>query len=369
MDQPNFRWGILGTAQIAKKNWLAIRNTHNGLVTAVASRALERSRHFIEECQAEAGFSTPPRAVGSYEELIAAPDVDGLYIPLPTGIRKEWVMRAAAAGKHVVCEKPCALSVADLREMLEACRQHQVQFMDGVMFMHSRRLDLMRQALAEARTIGRVKRISSVFSFSAPDEFFRSNIRVQTAFEPHGCLGDLGWYCIRFALWVMDWKLPRRVTGRILSEHQSPLSPEPAITEFVGELFFDEGVSCHFHCSFIASLAQWVNIIGTQGYLQVPDFVLPFAGTEVAFQTSSPVHLVRGCDFKLEPHTRRWAVPEHSHSHPSAQETLLFQDFAAQVQSGQLTSSWPEMALRTQQVMQACRDSARAEGAVVELEL
>ena len=68
-----------------------------------------------------------------------------VYIPLPTGIRKEWVLRAARAGKHVVCEKPCAVSVRDLVEMLEACRRHRVQFMDGVMFMHSRRLELMRK--------------------------------------------------------------------------------------------------------------------------------------------------------------------------------------------------------------------------------
>ncbi len=116
MNQPMFRWGILGAAQIAKKNWQAIRNTNNGVVAAVASRDLQRSRRFIGECQAEAGFETAPRAVAGYEELITARDVDGLYIPLPTGIRKEWVLRAAAAGKHVVCEKPCASSVADLTE-------------------------------------------------------------------------------------------------------------------------------------------------------------------------------------------------------------------------------------------------------------
>ena len=73
--------------------------------------------------------------------MLAAKDVDALYIPLPTGLRKEWVIRAAQAGKHIVCEKPCAINAADLREMVDACRQHRVQFMDGVMFMHSRRLD------------------------------------------------------------------------------------------------------------------------------------------------------------------------------------------------------------------------------------
>ena len=94
MERPLFRWGILGSAQIARKNWKAIRNSQNGIITAVASRDLERGRRFIDACQADAPFETKPLAVGSYEELLAAADVDGIYMPLPTGIRKEWVLRA-----------------------------------------------------------------------------------------------------------------------------------------------------------------------------------------------------------------------------------------------------------------------------------
>ncbi len=71
-------------------------------------------------------------------------EVDAVYMPLPTALRKQWVLRAAEAGKHVVCEKPCAASVADLQEMLTACRYNRVQFMDGVMFTHSRRMESLR---------------------------------------------------------------------------------------------------------------------------------------------------------------------------------------------------------------------------------
>src|SRR5215471_15779071 len=113
MDKTMLRWGILGTAQIARKNWKAILNSGNGVVVAVASRNGERSRQFVEECQLQAPFEVPPRPLATYQQLIAAPDVDAVYVPLPTGIRKEWVQRAAEAGKHVVCEKPCALTVAD----------------------------------------------------------------------------------------------------------------------------------------------------------------------------------------------------------------------------------------------------------------
>jgi predicted dehydrogenase len=360
MNQPPFRWGILGAAQIARKNWKAIRNSGNGVVAAVASRDRAHSERFIQAAQSHVPFTPAPKALGSYEELIAAPDVDGLYIPLPTGIRKEWVLRAAAAGKHVVCEKPCSISVADLEEMIAACRHHSVQFMDGVMFAHSRRLDAIREVIGNREKFGRIKRIHSVFNFNGEDEFFRTNIRVQSGLEPHGCLGDLGWYCLRFALWVMDWALPLEVSGRVLSWTKHTASTAPTCTEFEGELFFVGGVSAPFYCSFVTQLQQTAEISGTHGYLQVSDFVLPFCGDEVEFETASPVQDVVGCDFNLEPRDRRWGVREYSHSHPNAQETNLFRNFASQAMSGRLNEDWPQQALKTQQVMQACLDSAAA---------
>ncbi|HUA67452.1 MAG TPA: Gfo/Idh/MocA family oxidoreductase, partial [Candidatus Saccharimonadales bacterium] len=129
------RFGILSAADIARKNWESIFHSGNSIVTAVASRDVARSRRFIQELQSRAPFIQAPLALGSYEELLASPDVDAVYIPLPTGLRKEWVLRAAAAEKHVICEKPCGVSLADVQEMINACAKNRVQFMDGVMFM------------------------------------------------------------------------------------------------------------------------------------------------------------------------------------------------------------------------------------------
>jgi predicted dehydrogenase len=362
MDAPTFRWGILATANIARKNWKGIANSGNGVVTAVGSREKGRSKQFIAECQAQVPFATAPRALGSYEEVVASPDVDGVYIPVPTGIRKEWVLRAAAAGKHVLCEKPCGISVDDVREMISVCRDHGVQFMDGVMFMHSRRLEAIRQVLNDVKTIGPVRRIATVFNFNAPEAFFTTNIRVNRTLEPHGCLGDLGWYCIRFALWVMNWQLPQKVSGRVLSAISDQVP-----TEFSGELFFAGGASHSFYCSFITDLQQTAQISGPRGCLELHDFVLPFYGCEARFETWGPEHHVRGCEFNLEPHHRRWSVPEYSDSHPNAQETNMFRNFVDQVRTGSLNDTWPDMALKTQQVMQACRDSALQEGRFVAL--
>ncbi len=361
------RWGILGTAEIARKNWKAIQLSGNSTVAAVASRDIERSRRFVAECQAEAPMEVAPGAFGSYEELLECDGVDAVYMPLPTALRKQWVLRTAKAGKHVVCEKPCATSVGDLQEMLAACRDNGVQFMDGVMFTHSRRLESLRNILDDGQSVGQVKRIVSAFSFLGSAEFFAKNIRMNSKLEPDGCVGDLGWYCIRFSLGVLNWQMPLQVSGRLLSQGSCHNSPDAVPTEFSGELLFADGVSAAFYCSFVTELQQWAIISGRRGYVDMADFVLPFAGTELKFEIRKSAFQTRGCDFRMETDTQTIAIPEWSHGHATAQEVNCFRNFAEQIRSGHLNDTWPEAALKTQRVMCACLDSARADGRTVRL--
>jgi predicted dehydrogenase len=321
----------------------------------VASREIGRGREFITECQGEVSFEAPPAAYSSYEDLIASPGVDAIYIPLPTGLRKEWVLRAAAAGKHVLCEKPCGLSFADVQEMTAACQRKGVQFMDGVMFMHNPRLKRIREILDDGQSIGQVKRIMSMFSFPADEGFLRGNIRIHSELEPTGCLGDLGWYCIRFALWAMKWQLPREVTGRILSERGSRPSPAPTPADFSGELIFDNEASAGFFCSFLVTSQQWVNLSGTKGCLRIPDFVHPRSVHEPSFEVNEAQVRVKCCGCSAQ----------HNESRSMAQDTQMFRNFASQVRSGELNDEWPMMALKTQQVMDACFESARNGGRAV----
>ena len=350
------RFGFLSTAQIAQKNWKAIYHSGNATVAAVASRDVERSRQFIVECQQQqALFEAPPRALGSYEELIAAGDIDALYIPLPTALRKEWVIRAAEAGKHVVCEKPCAVSAADLQEMIAACREHRVQFMDGVMFMHHPRLEHIRRVIEDGKSIGRIKRIMSLFAFRGDDHFLRTNIRTRGDLEPAGCLGDLGWYCIRFILWAQHRHLPREVIGRILSASEARGGSAAVPMDFSAELIFDHGASAGFYSSFLTQFQQWADISGTKGYLRVSDFVHPANDLESTFEVNGKlVHVKTDLDGQEKPD----AV---------AQQTKLFREFSRRVVSGKVDESWPEMALKTQQVMDACLESARGGGRAVAL--
>jgi predicted dehydrogenase len=262
MNMQPLRIGILGAAGIVRnRNWQAIRCSGNCEVAAVATRDLHRTHGFIREMQAAFPFPTVPKAHAGYDELLADPSIEAVYLPLPTALRKPWVLRAARAGKHVICEKPCAVDAHDLREMLDACRQNKVQFMDGVMFMHSPRLGRIRTLMDDRENFGITHRITSAFSFLASDDFHRENIRANRALEPLGCLGDLGWYCIRFSLWAMHWQMPLRVRGSVLSGGDGP--PK----DFSGEMVFAGGVSAAFYCSFGASFQQWAHVSGSRGYV------------------------------------------------------------------------------------------------------
>jgi predicted dehydrogenase len=361
------RWGILGTAGIAKKNWQSIRNSGNGVVVGVASRSIERAQAYIDECQGHVAFGTAPKAFGSYEEMIDSPDIDALYIPLPTGLRKEWVLKAAAAGKHIMCEKPCGRDLAEIEEMLAACQQANVQFMDGVMFMHSKRLDAIREVLEDGESIGTVRRIHTQFSFNAPEDFLAGDIRMNSELEPLGCLGDLGWYNIRFSLWAMKYTLPAKVSARLLNAQGREDSPQPVPTEFSGELFFEGGISASFYCSFRTEHQQLATISGNKGNLRLDDFVLPFYGNEVAFTVSNAQFSQEVCDFNMKRFEKRIAVEEYSDSHPNAQETNLFRNFATLALSGKPDPIWGDIAHKTQNVMMACVESARLGGELVQV--
>jgi predicted dehydrogenase len=356
------RFGILGTAGIARKNWKAIRLSGNATVSAVASRTTEVAQRFIDECSAQVPQAEEPRPFGSYEEMLASDLIDAVYIPLPTAMRQRWVIRAAEAGKHVLGEKPAASNAHEVKEMLQACRQHGVQYMDGVMFMHSQRLPMVRQLLDDATQLGTIRRMTSQFSFNGGDEFCRSNIRVHSELEPYGCLGDLGWYCIRFFLWAMQGEMPVEVRGRVLTELCGDSSPASVPGEFAGEMTFKGGVSASFYSSFLTQNQQWVHISGSEGYLRMDDFVLPYHGSELTALVGHDHFAQDNCAFHMEHHPSRHAVREYDAGQESSQEVRMIRTFAELTQSGKLSDEWPDWTLKTQKVLDVCMESARRGG-------
>jgi predicted dehydrogenase len=207
--------------------------------------------------------------------------------------------------------------------------------------------------LDDGKSVGPVRRISSAFSFYPDEEFFRTNIRTDGTLEPAGCLGDLGWYCLRIALWTMRWRLPCEVTGRRLAQSVNRAGRPATPTEFSGELIYDERISVEFYASFHAAKQQWVHISGQQGWLRLPDFIHPYDSYEPAFEVNQN-NIRCASDVKCPP-----GVDPMLGGHATAQDARMWRNFANQIFSGRLNDDWPRWALQTQQVLDACHEAAR----------
>jgi predicted dehydrogenase len=324
----------------------------------VASRDTASAQRFIDECQSNCPFEEAPKAIGSYQALLESKDIDAVYIPLPTGIRKEWILAAAKHGKHILAEKPAALSAADVQEILDVCKSQGVQYMDGVMFMHSRRLENLRATLDSPEGIGAVKRIATQFSFNGDQEFRTKNIRSNSQYEPHGSLGDLGWYTIRMILWVNQWRMPKQLSARCISTLQGQGSPHPVPMEFSAELLFDNGVSASFYVSFATEHQQWCHISGERGSIWLDDFVLPCYGSNVGYELIQPEFVTDVCDFHMHKRSQRFSVAEYDSGHSPSQEINMFDNFHELLKRSSPDESWGRITLQTQQVLDAVFEAA-----------
>ncbi|MCO8121161.1 Gfo/Idh/MocA family oxidoreductase [Stieleria sp. TO1_6] len=364
MNKRPCRWGILSSAQIARKNWKAIELSGNGVVHGVSSRSVDRAEQFINDCQAEVAFDQRPKAYAGHQALLDDDQIDAVYIPMPTGSRKQWVIAAAAAKKHVLIEKPIAVNAADAQEMLDACNQNGVQFMDGVMFDHGKRIAAVCDQVTAGK-IGRLRRIQTHFSFTGDSEFQSANIRTDTTLEPHGCLGDLGWYCIRFILWANGFADPIQVSGRTITPLSRDDSDDSVPGEFAGELVFANGVTAGFFCSFLTANQQLATLSGDQGYLTLDDFVLPLYDSETSWQIHRHELAIDNCCWNFRRRSDWFHCDEYHSGQPNAQEVQMVRTFAKYVNSGQIDSSLADRAVQTQRILDACRRSDAMGGQLI----
>lgn len=178
-----FRWGILSTAKIGVTQVIpALCASENGVVHAIASRDLSRARSVADRFGA-------PLAFGSYEELLASDAIDGVYIPLPTSQHIEWSLKAAEAGKHVLCEKPIALKADDIDQLIAARDKHNVTIAEAFMVYYHPQWIKLQELLAEG-AIGRLRHVQGAFSYFNVDP---GNMRNQPELGG-GALPDIGVY-------------------------------------------------------------------------------------------------------------------------------------------------------------------------------
>ncbi|MDQ2714462.1 MAG: Gfo/Idh/MocA family oxidoreductase [Chloroflexota bacterium] len=246
------RWGVLSTAAIGTGKVIpAMQRGTYCQVDALASRDLEKAR-------AAAGRLGIPKAYDSYEELLADPQIDAIYNPLPNNLHVPWSLKALQAGKHVLCEKPIALSAAEGQELVDAASQYpQLKVMEAFMYRHHPQWQLARRLVAEGR-IGALRTIHSFFSYYLDDP---DNIRSMAGMGGGGLL-DIGCYTISVARFIFAAE-PRRVCGIV--EYDPRLHVDRLASAI---LDFGAGTAT-FTCSTQLTSYQRVTIFGTRGRIEI----------------------------------------------------------------------------------------------------
>jgi D-xylose 1-dehydrogenase (NADP+, D-xylono-1,5-lactone-forming) len=255
-------WGLLGTARINRALIPPLRASKRNRLLAVASRRPETAAAYAREWGIE-------RVHGSYEALLADPEVDVVYIPLPNGLHAEWVIRAARAGKHVLCEKPLAVTVEEVDAIAGAAREAQVTVAEAFMYRHHPQTAQVREVVTSG-ALGRVRLVRGSFSFvlTRPQDARR---------DPAlggGSLWDVGCYPLSFARSALAQE-PLEVMG---VQHEGPTGVD---LTFAAQLRFPDDVLVQFDCSFEAPFRTVMEVVGETASLVVTQPFKPGAGAQL----------------------------------------------------------------------------------------
>ncbi|MEA2676040.1 MAG: hypothetical protein QOJ81_181 [Chloroflexota bacterium] len=286
MGLSELRWGVLSTADIGRRKVIpAIQKARRCRVVAIASREPGRASAIA----AELGIG---RAHASYEALLADGDVDAVYIPLPNHLHLEWTLRAIAAGKHVLCEKPLALNAADAARMVDAAEAAGLTLMEAFMYRLHPSWAAVRDLVAAGR-IGRLMAIQSWFSYYNDDPANIRNIREAGG----GALYDIGCYNVNLSRLLFGAE-PVRVHASVLRDPANGVDVlTSAILEFAG------GGQATFTCSTRTETDQRVHVYGTTGRIAID---IPF---NIPPDRPTQVFVTAGGDPPVAPASETLAFP------------------------------------------------------------
>jgi len=249
------KWGVLGTAYIFERDTAkGMRQAENCQLYAIAGRSMEKALAF----QKKYGFQ---KAYGSYEALLADPEVEAVYIPLPNTMHKEWTIKALNAGKHVLCEKPLAADPQEAQAMFDAAKKNGVHLMEAFAYQHSPYIAAVKNVI-DSGVIGDVRYIETALITS---DYDLSNIRMRRE-TLGGSVYDLGVYCISFITRMLS-KEPIRVQA------VSTFSEENIDLYTAALLEYEGGVRANFDCGMVLaternSALDRFQIHGTLGSIQ-----------------------------------------------------------------------------------------------------
>lgn len=245
------RWGLLSTARINRALIPPLRASPRNELAAVASRGRERAEAYAREWNI-------PRTFGSYEAMLADPDIDVIYNSLPNNLHAEWTIKAAQAGKHVLCEKPLAIAVEEVDAIAAAIQKAGVVVAEAFMYRHHPQT-LKVKEMAESGKIGDLRLVRGSFTFNLARP---GDVRLDPALGG-GCLWDVGCYPISYARTLVGSE-PVEAFGWQMT------GPTGVDELFAGQLRFPGEVYAQFDCGFCAPYRAHVEIVGHEGTLTVP---------------------------------------------------------------------------------------------------
>lgn len=268
------RWGILGVANIATGKVVpAMQRGQQTIVTAIASRDLAKAK----EAAVKLGIE---KAYGSYEELLADPNVDAIYNPLPNHLHVPWSVRALESGKHVLCEKPIGLSSSEARTLIDASKKHpKLKLMEAFMYRHHPQW-IKAKELATSGAIGELRTIQSFFSYFNRD---KANVRNMPGIGGGGLM-DIGCYPISLSRFIFEGE-PQRVLGIV------EVDPDFQVDRLTSAMMDFGGTTSTFTCSTQLSPYQRVHLHGTEGRveIEIPFNAPPDRPCKLWHQTSSRI--------------------------------------------------------------------------------
>jgi D-xylose 1-dehydrogenase (NADP+, D-xylono-1,5-lactone-forming) len=245
------RWGLLSTANIGRVAAEATRQANHSEFVAVASRDAARARDFADEM----GF---PLSFGSYEELLASDNVEAIYIALPVSMHTEWTIKAVQAGKHVLCEKPFAMTAVDADRCFDAAEEAGKLCVEGFMYRHHPQTILGRRLIADG-VVGELAYIRAALSVDAAPSDIRRSVELGG-----GALLDLGCYCVS-AIRLFAGQ-PERVYAERVRD-----GPGGVDLRFAASLRMPNGVLAQFDAGLDLPRRDEFDVLGTDGRLTIPD--------------------------------------------------------------------------------------------------
>lgn len=246
------RWGVLGTARVVRKTIPALQATKNGEVVGIASRTEERAREYADKHSIPQGF-------GSYEALLASPDIDAVYIALPNALHLEWILKALDAGKHVLCEKPLAMSAAECEDIARKADETGLKVLEGFMYRFHPRFEKLQELLA-ASVVGTTTFVHVAHSFDTAGD---DNIRWYAGLGG-GALFDAGCYCVNMSRMVTGQE-PAHVGA--FGNYRDANDGGRIDTSIAGILRFPGGATALFDTGLNLERRNFLEVTGTGGRL------------------------------------------------------------------------------------------------------